>query len=164
MTDLRTEAIREEPQAVPPVGTLSCGRAERHAGHRYESAPPRLRWLVFGRRRGPLQAFVTEHRSPFVLFERGIDPASLSEAGYIDPAIGRSLLPRNFRFHPTETDRIDRDLDRAGLAASKMATAAAFRLHIDPAGGTAQIPQTGLIAGEEECAILSSAHPEGART
>lgn len=84
----------------------------------------------------------------------------MSDKGYIKQAIGRFLLPRIFRFHLTETDRIDRVLADAGVAASDIRMAVISHLHFDHAGGIAQIPQADLLVSEREWAILSEPHPE----
>jgi glyoxylase-like metal-dependent hydrolase (beta-lactamase superfamily II) len=108
----------------------------------------------------PLQCFLIEHREGLVLFDTGIDPAIVSDKRYIEQAIGRFLLPRIFRLYVTESDRIDHVLERAGVAASDIRTAAISHLHFDHVGGIAQVPQAELLVSAREWAILSDPHPE----
>ena len=108
----------------------------------------------------PLQCFLIEHRDGWVLFDTGIDPAILSDKRYIEQAIGRFLLPRIFRFHVTEDDRIDHVLAKAGVAAGDIRTAVISHLHFDHVGGIAQVPQADLLVSKREWAILTEPHPE----
>lgn len=165
MPDAQTaisEAIHPAKQPIASVQVLNCGRAEQHAQHRYGSRLPQLAWVFFGRSwvTLPLQAFLIEHRTGWVLFDTGIDPAILSEPDYIRQAIGRFLLPRIFRFHLTEADRIDHVLEKCGIAVRDVRTAVISHLHFDHTGGIAQIPQADLLVSEREWAILSEPHPE----
>ena len=144
------------------VQVLRCGQADQHKEHRYGSRLPQLWWIFFGRSwvSLPLQAFLIEHRDGWVLFDTGIDPAIKFDKGYIKQAIGRFLLPRIFRFHLTEADRIDQVLSKEGVAASDIRTAVISHLHFDHVGGIAQIPQADLLVSAREWAILSERHPE----
>lgn len=148
--------------AISAVHVLDCGRAEQHWEHRYGSRLPQLWWVFFGRRwvELPLQAFLIEHRDGLVLFDTGIDPAIQSGGGYIGQAVGRFLLPRIFRLHVTEADRIDHVLSRAGVLANDIKTAVISHLHFDHVGGIARIPRAELLVSQEEWAILSEPHPE----
>ena len=153
---------REENRPISSVRVLSCGRAEQHKEHRYGSRMPQLWWVLFGRSWVPLplHCFLIAHHDGLVLFDTGIDPAIMSDAGYIKQAIGRFLLPRIFRLHLTENDRIDHVLADAGVAASDIRTAVISHLHFDHVGGIAQIPQAELLVSAREWAILSEPHPE----
>ena len=108
----------------------------------------------------PLYCFLVEHRDGLVLFDTGIYPAIMSDEGYIKQAIGRFLLPRIFRLHLTEADRIDHVLGRADVAAGDIRTAVMSHLHFDHVGGIAQIPQADPLVSAREWAILSEPHPE----
>ncbi|MCA0872794.1 N-acyl homoserine lactonase family protein [Seohaeicola saemankumensis] len=108
----------------------------------------------------PLQAFLIEHRDGWVLFDTGIDPAILTTPDYISSAIGRFLLPRIFRFHLSEADRIDHVLAKLGVAAGDIRTAVISHLHFDHVGGIAYLPQAELLVSEREWSILSEPHPE----
>ncbi len=147
---------------IASVRVLNCGRAEQHKEHRYGSRMPQLWWVFLGRSWVPLplQCFLIEHRYGLVLFDTGIDPAIMFDKGYIKQAIGRFLLPRIFRFHVTETDRIDRVLAGTGVAASDIQTAVISHLHFDHVGGIAQIPQADLLVSTREWAMLSEPNPE----
>ncbi|MEL6875873.1 MAG: N-acyl homoserine lactonase family protein, partial [Pseudomonadota bacterium] len=165
MTEAQTEKKRENNRSDLPIASiqvLKCGRAEQHAEHRYGSKLPQLWWVFFGKRwvSLPLQCFLIEHRDGLVLFDTGIDPAIITDKGYIKQAIGRFLLPRIFRFHQAETDRIDHVLAEAGIAACDIRKAVISHLHFDHVGGIAQIPQADLLVSEREWKILSSPHPE----
>jgi N-acyl homoserine lactone hydrolase len=147
---------------ITSVQVLRCGHAEQHKEHRYGSKLPQLWWVFFGRSWVdlPLQAFLIEHRDGLVLFDTGIDPTIQSDKGYIKQAIGRFLLARIFRFHLTESDRIDHVLARAGAEVGDIRTAIISHLHFDHVGGIAQIPQADLLVSAREWAILSEPHPE----
>ena len=165
MTNVEAAAVRPECEAGPPIASvrvLTCGRAEQHFEHRYGSKLPRLWWVFLGHRWVPLplQAFLIEHRDGWVLFDTGIDPAILSDPGYIRQAVGRILLPWIFRIHLTDADRIDHVLAAAGVDASDIRLAVISHLHFDHVGGIAQIPQADLIVSEREWSILSEPHPE----
>ena len=82
--------------AIASVRVLTTGRAEQHHEHRYGSRLPQLAWVFFGRRWVPLplQCFLIDHRDGLVLFDTGIDPAIVTDPGYIKQAIGRFLLQR----------------------------------------------------------------------
>jgi len=165
MPDSRTTtpgATHDPDCPIASVRVLSCGRAEQHEEHRYGSKLPQLWWVLFGRSWVPLplQSFLIDHRDGLVLFDTGIDPAIMSDRGYIRQAIGRFLLPRIFRLHVTETDRIDHVLNDAGVAAGDIQIAVISHLHFDHVGGIAQIPQADLLVSDREWAILSEPHPE----
>lgn len=153
---------RNASRAIEAIQVLDCGRAEQHWEHRYGSRLPRLWWVFFGRRwvELPLQAFLIQHRDGLILFDTGIDPAVQLDRGYIGQAIGRFLLPRIFRLHLTEADRIDHVLAKVGVSAKDIKTAVISHLHFDHVGGIGQIPQAELIVSEDEWAILSGSHPE----
>ncbi len=148
--------------AIASVKVLDCGRAEQHWEHRYGSKLPQLWWVFFGRRwvELPLQAFLIEHSDGLILFDTGIDPAVQLDSSYIKQAIGRFLLPRIFRLHLTESDRIDHVLSRKGVSAKEIKTAIISHLHFDHVGGIGHIPQAELLVGKEEWEILSGPHPE----
>lgn len=95
-----------------------------------------------------------------MLFDTGIDPAIISDNGYIKQALGRFLLPRIFRLHVSDADRIDHVLADAGYAVGDIRTAVISHLHFDHIGGISQIPQADLLVSDQEWAILSEAHPE----
>ncbi len=158
----KIDAAQQADQPVASVRVLNCGRAEQHREHRYGSRLPRLWWVFFGRDWVPLplQCFLIDHRDGLVLFDTGIDPAIMSDKGYIKQAIGRFLLPRIFRLHVSEADRIDRVLADTGVAAGDVRTAIISHLHFDHVGGIAQIPQADLMVSQREWAILSEPHPE----
>lgn len=165
MADSRTTdlaAPKGSDRLIASVRVLSAGRAEQHIEHRYGSRLPRLWWVFFSRSWVPLplQCFLIDHRDGLVLFDTGIDPAILSDKGYIKQAIGRFLLPRIFRLHVTETDRIDQVLAGAGVAGSDIRRAVISHLHFDHVGGIAQIPQADLLVSTREWAMLSEPHPE----
>lgn len=165
MADIKPESSSATDAADPSVKSvrvLCCGRAEQHKEHRYGSAVPQPLWIFFGRSWVPLplQCFLIEHRDGLVLFDTGIDPAIVSDKGYIRQAIGRFLLPRIFKFQLTDHDRIDHVLGKAGFSASDIRTAVVSHLHFDHVGGIAQIPQADLLVSEREWAILSEPHPE----
>jgi N-acyl homoserine lactone hydrolase len=165
MTNVEVAAVRSEGRAGTPIASvrvLTCGQAEQHAEHRYGSRLPRLWWVLFGRRWVPLplQAFLIDHRHGWVLFDTGLDPAILSDPGYIRQAVGRMLLPWIFRFHLTGADRIDHVLAAAGINAGDIRLAIISHLHFDHVGGIARIPQADLIVSEREWSILSEPHPE----
>lgn len=153
---------RASEPSISSVQVLQCGRAEQHKEHRYGSKLPQLWWVFFGRSWVdlPLQAFLIAHRDGFVLFDTGIDPAVQFDKSYIKQAVGRFLLPRIFKFHLNENDRIDHVLADADVAAGDIATAVISHLHFDHVGGIAQIPQADLLVSAGEWAILSEAHPE----
>ena len=165
MADSRTAALTATPNSehsIASVRVLSAGHAEQHEEHRYGSRMPQLWWVFFGRSWVPLplQCFLIDHRDGLVLFDTGIDPAIMSDRGYIKQAVGRFLLPRIFRLHVTKTDRIDHVLADAGVAANDIRTAIISHLHFDHVGGIAQIPQADLLVSDKEWAILSEPHPE----
>ena len=165
MPDAQTAAsipIQESETPISSVQVLQCGRVEQHKEHRYGSRLPQLWWVFFGRSWVPLplQSFLIEHRDGLVLFDTGIDPAIQFDKTYIKQAVGRFLLPRIFRLHLTEADRIDHVLAGAGVAAGDIRTAVLSHLHFDHVGGIAQIPQADLLVNAREWAILSEPHPE----
>jgi len=165
MATLETAAVSSDGRAEPSivsVRVLACGQGEQHAEHRYGSKQPRLWWVFFGRRWVPLplQAVLIRHRGGWVLFDTGIDPAILSDPGYIRQAVGQFLLPWIFRFHLTDADRIDRVLTAAGVDAGDIRLAVISHLHFDHMGGIAQIPQADLLVSEREWSILSEPHPQ----
>ncbi len=165
MSETRTARSRKNDipdQQIASVRVLNCGQAEQHKEHRYGSRLPQLWWVFFGRSWVPLplQCFLIDHRDGLVLFDTGIDPAIGSDTRYIKQAVGRFLLPRIFRFHLTDADRIDRVLTGAGVGASDIRMAVISHLHFDHVGGIAQIPQADLLVSDGEWAILSDPHPE----
>ncbi len=165
MADSRTTilaATQGSDRSIASVRVLNTGRAEQHKEHRYGSRLPQLWWVFFSRSWVPLplQCFLIDHRDGLVLFDTGIDPAIMSDKGYIKQAIGRFLLPRIFRLHVTEADRIDQVLAGAGVAASDVQMAVISHLHFDHVGGIAQIPQADLLVSAREWAMLSEPHPE----
>ena len=147
---------------IASVRVLNFGRAEQHEEHRFGSNLPQLWWVLLGRSWVPLplQCFLIDHRDGLVMFDTGIDPAILSDKGYIEQPIGRFLLPRIFRLHLKETDRVDHVLADAGVAASDIRRAVISHLHFDHVGGIAQVPQADLLVSDREWAILSEPHPE----
>jgi glyoxylase-like metal-dependent hydrolase (beta-lactamase superfamily II) len=144
------------------VRVFSTGNAEQHKEHRYGSRSPQLWWVFFGRSWVPLplQFFLIDHRDGPVLFDTGIDPAILTDKSYIRQAIGRFLLTRIFRLQVTGQDRVDRVLEKAGVAAGDIRMAVISHLHFDHVGGIAEIPQADLLVSAREWAILSEPHPE----
>ena len=144
------------------VRVLTCGHGEQHREHRFGSRMPRLWWVFLSRSwiPMPLNCFLIEHGDRLILFDTGIDPAIMTDKGYIKQAIGRFLLPWIFRLHLRASDRIDHVLANVGVAASDIQTAIISHLHFDHVGGIAQIPQAELLVSEREWAILSEPHPE----
>jgi len=153
---------RDTMDQISSVRVLQCGRAEQHREHRCGSRLPQFWWVFFGRSwvPVPLQCFLIEHHDGLVLFDTGIDPAIMSNPAYIKQAIGRFLLPRIFRFHLAEADRIDRVLAEIGINSDEIHLAVISHLHFDHVGGIAQILQAELLVSDREWAILSDPHPE----
>jgi len=161
-TAAESSPIHAPERLIETVRVLKCGRAEQHWEHRYGSTLPQLWWVFFGRRwvELPLQAFLIEHRDGLALFDTGIDPAVQWDSSYIKQAIGRFLLPRIFRLHLKDEDRIDHVLLRAGVSAKDIKQAIISHLHFDHVGGIEQIPQAVLLVSKEERGILSEPRPE----
>ncbi len=159
---INSDTIHRTGHPIASVRVLSCGQAEQHTEHRYGSRLPQLWWVFFGRSWVPLplQCFLIDHHDGLVLFDTGIDPAIMSDRGYIKQAIGRFLLPRIFRLQVTDADRIDHVLSGAGIAASDIRTVVISHLHFDHVGGISQFPQADLLVSDREWAILSEPHPE----
>ena len=103
-----SKATHRADHPIKSVRVLNCGRGEQHKQHRYGSRLPQLWWVFFGRSWVPLplQCFLIEHRDGLVLFDTGIDPAIMSNKGYIKQAIGRFLLPRIFHLQVAEGDTV----------------------------------------------------------
>ena len=165
MVDAQVEPQEASPKADHPIASirvLSGGKAEQHREHRYGSRMPSLWWVFLGRQWVPLplQFFLVEHRDGWVLFDTGIDPAIMTDKSYIKQAFGRFLLPRIFRLHVTDEDRVDHVLNGIGVAPSDVRLAVISHLHFDHVGGIAQIPQAELLVSAREWAILSEPNPE----
>lgn len=165
MTDVQKEVngVSKHPDPrIASVKVLTCGRAEQHREHRFGSRLPQLWWIFFGRNwvALPLQCFLIDHHDGLVLFDTGIDPSIISDKHYIRQAIGRFLLPRIFRLHVRESNRIDHVLAGEGVAAGDVRVAVISHLHFDHVGGIAQLPQAQLLVSDREWAILSDPHPE----
>lgn len=158
----KTVENRSPAGTLASIQVLDCGRAEQHWEHRYGSKAPQLWWVFFGRRwvELPIQAFLIEHREGWILFDTGINPAIQSESTYIKQPIGQFLLPRIFRLHLTEANRIDHVLSRIGVSAKDIKKAIISHLHFDHVGGIAQMPQAELLISKKEWEILSEPHPE----
>ena len=112
--------MRDEPASGPVTDTsdqpairsirvLSSGWAEQHREHRYGSSLPTLWWVLTSRSwvKLPINLFLIEHREGLLLFDTGLDPAIVSEPGYINSLIGRFLLRRIFRLHMREDESLD---------------------------------------------------------
>ena len=84
-----------------------------------------------------MQCFLIKHADGLVLFDTGIDPAIMSDSGYIKQWIGRFLHSRIFRMHVTKADRIDHVLASNGISAGDIRTAVISHLHFDHVGGIA---------------------------
>ena len=148
--------------AVRGVHPFSTGRGFQHKEHREGSRLPQLWWVLTSKSWVglPISVFLIEHEKGLVLFDTGIDPAIVSDPGYISQAIGRFLLKRIFRFEVGPQDKLGHKLKTLGFDPSKIRTAIISHLHFDHIGGLADIPQADLLVSKREWAQLSEPHPE----
>jgi glyoxylase-like metal-dependent hydrolase (beta-lactamase superfamily II) len=123
---------------------------------------PELWWILTSRRwiKVPITATLIEHRDGLVLFDTGLDPAIVTDPGYVSSPIGRFLLHRIFRLHIGPENALDKQLAGLGFAASDVKTVVVSHLHFDHVGGIAHVPQAELLVSEREWQILSEPHPE----
>ena len=162
MEHLAPDTGMDPDPAIQSLHVLSSGTAEQHPEHRSGSVLPQLWWVLTSRRwvQVPVSYFVIGHRDGPVLFDTGLDPAIVSDPGYISQWIGRFLFRRIFRMNLSEEDRLDRKLAAIGVDAKSIQYAVISNLHFDHVGGIDQIPQARLIVSEREWAVLSKEHPE----
>lgn len=147
---------------VKAVHIATIGYGEQHLEHRYGSSKPRLWWALTSKSwiTIPINVYVIEHRDGLVLFDTGMDPAIITDPGYISSPIGRYLLPRIFRLHIDKEESLARQLANLGLSASDVCKVAVSHLHFDHVGGIADVPQAELLVSQAEWQQLDTPHPE----
>ncbi|MEX3008700.1 N-acyl homoserine lactonase family protein [Hoeflea sp. TYP-13] len=162
MAESQQNEISSVGVAIRSIRVLSSGWAEQHKEHRYGSWKPRLLWALTSRSwvKLPINYFLIDHRDGPILFDTGIDPAIVTNPGYISQWIGRFLLQRIFRWHITEEDRLDHCLKRLSIDPKNIKTAVISHLHFDHVGGISHIPQADILVSEQEWVQLSEPRPE----
>lgn len=148
--------------AVRAVHAVRTGWGEQHPEHRFGTRKPLVWWLLTARRwiRIPIHCYLLEHRDGLVLFDAGLDPAIVSDPGYVDSALGRFLLKRIFRFHVGPEDALDRRLAKLGFRAEGVRTVVVSHLHFDHVGGIAHVPRAELLVSGDAWRRLSQPKPE----
>ena len=148
--------------AIRSIGTVTTGYGEQHEEHRFGTSKPLMWWVLTSRSwvKIPLNAFVIEHRDGLVLFDTGVDPALVLDPAYIDSPIGRFLLPKIFRFHVREADRLSAQLRANGYEPADVSKALISHLHFDHVGGIADVANAELVVSQREWDRLSEPSPE----
>ncbi len=156
ITSTRTRTLVED------VHVFSTGSAKQHKEHRYGSRLPKSVWALTSRSwvELPINVFVIKHQDGLVLFDTGMDPAVISDANYVDSAIGRFFMRRVFQFAIGPDDTLAKNLELLNLRAEDVCKVVISHLHFDHIGGIADVPQAELLVSHDEWQQLSKPNPE----
>lgn len=148
--------------AIKAVHEITTGHVEQHKEHRYGTSKPLMWWVLTSKSwvKAPITAYAIEHRDGLVLFDTGVDPALVSDPGYISSPIGRFILKKVFRFHIGPDDALDKQLEAINLKAADVSKVIVSHLHFDHIGGIAHVPQAELLVSKDEWRRLDAPNPE----
>ena len=150
------------PSPIETVSVITTGRGSGHHEHVYGTKKPALWWIFFGKRRVtlPINAYVIEHPDGLVLFDTGVDTRVVTDPGYWPDPITALFMRNIFEWEIEPGDRLGRQLELAGYAASDVSKAVISHLHADHVGGISDIPQADLFVAGEAWEHMLSRHPE----
>ena len=139
------------PSPIEKVCVITTGHGSGHHEHVYGTKKPTLWWIFFGKRRItlPINVYVIEHPDGLVLFDTGVDTRVVTDPDYWPDPITALFMRHIFEWDIEPGDRLSRQLELAGYAASDVSKAVISHLHADHVGGIGDIPQADLFVARE---------------
>lgn len=150
------------PSPIEKVSVIITGRGSGHHEHVYGTKKPTLWWIFFGKRRItlPINVYAIEHPDGLVLFDTGVDTRVVTDPDYWPDPITALFMRNIFEWDIEPSDRLGRQLELAGYAASDVSKAVISHLHADHVGGIGDIPQADLYVANEAWEHMLGPHPE----
>ena len=152
---------RNDP--ISRVSVISTGTVQIHPDHMACTWRPTFLWVLTPRRWSaplPINVYVIEHREGLVLFDTGLDRASITDPGYFPSGDLLGPLYRMSRFEMTANQTLSAGLEAIGYRAGQVGTVILSHLHGDHIGGLRELEQAELLVSRAEWDTLSGHWPE----
>jgi N-acyl homoserine lactone hydrolase len=149
-------------EPISRVSVVSTGGVQIRPQHRQSTGSPLLWWLLTSRRWSdplPIYVYVIEHEQGLVLFDTGLDRASLTDPGYYGTGLVRRIYTRMARFAIGPEQTLTEQLRRIGYEPQQVRTVVLSHLHQDHIGGLAAVSGAEIVVDAREWAQLDARFP-----
>ena len=145
------------------VSVISTGSVRIHPDHMACTWRPTWLWVLTSRQwtgPRPINVYVIEHRDGLVLFDTGLDRASITNPNYFPKGLLMKPLYRMARFEMSADQTLSALLDGIGYRATDVSKVVLSHLHGDHIGGLSEGSHAELLVSRTEWDTLSGAWPE----
>jgi glyoxylase-like metal-dependent hydrolase (beta-lactamase superfamily II) len=148
---------------IKNVSVVSTGSVAIHPEHVQTSWKPLYWWIMTSRRWTaplPINVYVIEHEDGLVLFDTGLDRASVTDPGYFPGGLTGIIYKRLGRFKIGEDQTLTALLAAQGYDIADVTTAIISHLHQDHVGGLRELAHAEILIGADEWASMMEPRPE----
>jgi N-acyl homoserine lactone hydrolase len=149
--------------SIRRVSVKSTGSVRIHPDHMAATWRPAWLWLLTSRKwtaPRPINFFVIEHRDGLVLFDTGLDRASVTDPGYFPSGFLLASLYRMARFEMAANQTLTALMAGLGYNVRDVSKVVLSHLHGDHIGGLREVSQAEILVSQSEWATLSGPWPE----
>ncbi len=148
---------------VRAVHVLSTGEVRVRPQNIKGTGSPALWWTFTSTKWSeplPINVVLIEHEKGSVLFDTGQALESTTRTDYYPGGIVGLVYRKQTQFTVAPVQNLSSQLDALGVPASSLAFAAISHLHVDHAGGVAQLAGVPILVSAAELALLETPKPE----
>ncbi len=152
-----------EVDPIRRVSVISTGAVQIHPDHMACTWRPPWLWVLTSRKwtaPRPIHVYVIEHRDGLVLFDTGLDRASITDPKYFPSGVLLASLYRMARFKMAANQTLTALLTGLGYSVRDVSTVVLSHLHGDHIGGLREVSHAEILVGRSEWATLSGRWPE----
>jgi N-acyl homoserine lactone hydrolase len=145
------------------VNVISTGSVQIHPDHMANTWQPTWLWVLTSRKwtaPRPINIYVIKHRDGLVLFDTGLDRASITDPRYFPSGFFLKSLYRMARFEMAPNQTLTALLAGLGYSARDVSKVVLSHLHGDHIGGLREVSHAEIFVGRSEWATLSGQWPE----
>jgi N-acyl homoserine lactone hydrolase len=145
------------------VSVVSTGSVQIHPDHMAATWQPTWLWVLTSRKwtaPRPINIYVVEHRDGLVLFDTGLDRASITDPTYFPSGFLMASLYRMARFEMAPNQTLTALLAGLGYSVGDVSKFVLSHLHGDHIGGLREVGRAEILVSRSEWATLSGRWPE----
>lgn len=163
VSSYREAAMSSSTDPIVRVSVISTGSVRMRPEHVGPTWKPLPVWVLTSTRwteLRPINVYVIEHREGLVLFDTGLDRASVTEPSYFPGRLDRLVNARIAKVEIGPDDTFRAGLAGRGYRVDDVVTAVISHLHMDHVGGLPQLGHARIVVSAAEWSTLGRPRPE----